>query len=65
MTRPAVVFINGEYWGIHNIRERYDKYYLEQVYGVDPDNIDLLEDWGVVEEGDALHYQALLNYIYA
>lgn len=63
--RPAVVFINGEYWGIHNIRERYDKYYLEQVYGVDPDNIDLLEDWGVVEEGDALHYQALLNYIYA
>lgn len=61
--RPAALFINGEYWGIHNIRERFDKYYLEQVYGVDPDNIDLLEDWGAVEEGDALHYQALLRTI--
>lgn len=61
--RPAVVFVNGEYWGIHNIRERYDKYYLAQVYGVDPENIDLLEDYGVVEEGDAAHYRALIRYI--
>ncbi len=61
--RPAVVFVNGEYWGIHNIRERYDKYYLAQVYGVDPENIDLLEDYGVVEEGDDIHYVALVRYI--
>lgn len=63
--RPALVFINGEYWGIHNIRERYDKYYLSQVYDVDPENIDLLEGSGEVEEGDALHYQDMLSYIAA
>lgn len=63
--RPAVVFINGEYWGIHNIRERYDKHYLARVYGVDPDNIDLLEDWGKAEEGDAAHYQAMIRHIRA
>ena len=61
--RPAALFINGEFWGIHNIRERFDKYYLGEVYGVDRDNIDLLEDYGVVEEGDNLHYVALLNFI--
>lgn len=61
--RPAALFINGEFWGIHNIRERLDKHYVGEVYGVDRDNIDLLEDWGVVEEGDNLHYVALLNYI--
>ncbi len=63
--RPSLLFINGEYWGIHNIRERYDKYYLSQGYDVDPENIDLLEDNHVVEEGDDLHYVALLDYITA
>ena len=32
--QPAVVFINGEYWGIHNIRERYDSWYLLHNYDV-------------------------------
>jgi hypothetical protein len=34
--RPSVVFINGEYWGIMNIRERYDEDYLARTWGVDP-----------------------------
>lgn len=63
--RPAIVFINGEYWGIHNIRERYDQYYLERVYAIDPDNIDLLENNARAVEGDALHYNAMLGYIRA
>jgi hypothetical protein len=49
--RPSIVFINGEYWGIHNIRERYDQYYFEQKYGVDPDAVDVLENNGEVSEG--------------
>ena len=72
---PTLVFINGEYWGLHNLRERYDRHYLARVYGVDPDNIDLLA-YGVdldnidsltfaisVVEGDAAHYDALLAYM--
>ena len=61
--QPAILFINGEYWGIHNIRERYDKHYLERVYGVDPENIDLLERRYTVKEGDDIHYKAMLDYI--
>lgn len=41
--RPTVVFINGEYWGIHNLRERYDRHYLGSTFGADPDNVDYLE----------------------
>ena len=37
--RPAVVFINGEYWGIHNIRERLDQHYLAAHYNLDPENV--------------------------
>lgn len=61
--RPTVLFLNGEFWGIHNIRERYDKHYLERVYGVDPENIDLLTGRDEVKEGDALHYHETINYI--
>lgn len=61
--QPAIVFINGEYWGIHNIRERYDKYYLERVYGIDPENIDLLVRNRLIEYGDANHYNETINYI--
>ena len=39
---PAVVYINGNYWGIHNIRERMDNYYVESFYGASVDMIDVL-----------------------
>lgn len=37
-SRPAIVFINGEYWGIHNIRDRLDNRYIETHYGLDEDD---------------------------
>jgi hypothetical protein len=61
--RPAIVFLNGAYWGIHNIREKINEHYLAANHGVDPDNLDLLENDGWVIHGDAAHYQAMLNYI--
>lgn len=61
--QPSIVYINGEYWGLHNIRERYDRHYLERVYGIDPDRIDLLtREWDVVE-GDNQEYAALITFI--
>ncbi|UCH88729.1 MAG: CotH kinase family protein, partial [Thermoplasmata archaeon] len=71
--RPAIVFLNGEYWGIYSIREKVNKHYLVTHYGVDPDNIDLLEPTTLyipqqgrgepAIEGDFEEYNALLNYI--
>jgi hypothetical protein len=61
--RPVIVFLNGEYWGIHNIRERIDRYYFETNYNIDPDNIDLLTDYMDVTEGDEYHYQNLRNFM--
>ncbi len=61
---PTVLFLNGEFWGIHNIRERYDKHYLEREYGIDPENIDLLTRRNEVKEGDTLHYSNMLDFIY-
>lgn len=39
--RPSHVFLNGNYWGLYNIRERQDEHFIETNYG--SSNIDLLE----------------------
>lgn len=41
--RPVIVFINGSYWGIHNMRERYDKHYFKNYHDEDEDDIDVIE----------------------
>ncbi|NLD49450.1 MAG: dockerin, partial [Clostridiaceae bacterium] len=41
--RPSIVFLNGEYWGIHNIRERYDKDYIASHYDLDDDNVIIID----------------------
>lgn len=40
--RPTVAYVDGVYWGLHNLRESYDKHYLATRYGIDPDNADIL-----------------------
>ena len=40
---PAVIFINGEYFGIENMRERHNKDYAYSNFGLDDDEVDLIE----------------------
>ncbi|MDI6402908.1 CotH kinase family protein, partial [Balneolaceae bacterium ANBcel3] len=60
--RPSVLYINGEYWGIHNIRERYDRHYLNRVYGLEEGEIDLLTGRYFASEGDSIHWIETLDY---
>lgn len=60
--RPSILFINGEYFGLYNIRERFDDKYIEQVYNINGGDLDLIENNGDVEEGDNLSYNLLMNY---
>lgn len=64
--RPAIVFLNGEYWGIHNIRDRHDDRYLQSHYGMDPDDVVLLEFNGVYDDGNEdgrRHYLDMYAFI--
>lgn len=61
--RAAVVFYNGAYYGLHNIRERSSKYYFETHYGYDPDQIDLLKADNSVSAGSATDYINLSHWI--
>lgn len=61
--RPSVVYLNGEYWGIHNIREKINENYLAQHHDINPDNIDFLEKNRTVIAGDASNYNSMMDFL--
>ncbi len=61
--RPSVMYLNGEYWGIHNLREKVNEHFLESNCGVDCDHVDILEQNGLINEGSNEHYLAMMDYI--
>ncbi len=65
--RPSVLFINGRYWGIHNIGEKLNEHYLSAHDGADPDNVDLVEiSKGTgANNGDLVAYNELVAFFTA
>ncbi len=45
-SRQVVVFYNGKYWGIHDMRERYNKNYVETNYGIDASTVEIIKILG-------------------
>lgn len=62
--RPAAVFINGQYWGLMEIRERIDKHYLHYNHGADRDDVLMMEEENISMQGDTIHFHDLKEYIH-
>jgi len=60
---PVVAFVNGEYWGIFNLKERHDRYYIQSNYGVDDDDVDMLERSDDVIDGEATAWEEMMNFV--
>jgi hypothetical protein len=66
--RPVSVYLNGQYWGHYNMRERINRYFVAQHEGwEDPDAMDVLEADGTgknnINWGSNAEYTAMLNHI--
>lgn len=64
--RPVRHFLNGEYNGIINLREKADQYFAVSNYGATAGKIDFLEHTGgqaEVSDGSDTHYKALISYL--
>lgn len=48
-SRPCVVYLNGEYWGLYVLQEDYTKQYFSTHYGVDKEQV-------IMYKGDAETY---------
>lgn len=58
--KSVIVFLNGEYWGIENIRENDNEDYMASNYGVS--DVDLYENY-ILKEGTPDEFDRLLNLI--
>lgn len=60
--RPVTVFINGRYWGVHNMRNRIDKKYLKNFHDGKKDDVDIIKYRAEPVQGSsAEEYEELLE----
>lgn len=63
-SRPVVVYLNGEYWGIYFLQEKMDERYLEDHFDLDPDSCDIIGNWqGTVESGDNESFIEMMDWV--
>ncbi len=62
--QPAVLYLNGQYWGHYNLRERINKHAVARYMGwKDPDNVDLVKGNNIVLNGSNDSYAELIAYL--
>ncbi|MGI6670040.1 MAG: lamin tail domain-containing protein [Christensenellales bacterium] len=62
--RPVIVYLNGQYWGHYNLRERVSRYFVAQHEGMtleEADSITILEANSKAYYGSNAEYKALLE----
>ena len=63
-SRPAVLFLNGEYWGVYFISERPDERFLHDHLGVDIDSVNIMYGWhGEVDCGSPDDFLEFYNWM--
>ncbi|MBD5499959.1 MAG: hypothetical protein HDR10_01970 [Lachnospiraceae bacterium] len=60
--QPYVMFLNGEYWGVYWLSEKYDAHYLEYYYEINKDNVIMIKA-GELAEGDEEDYKYYLKMV--
>ncbi len=65
-SKSCVVYVNGQYWGVYDLREKVDDHdYTEYYYDQGEKDIDYIKTWGSTwaEYGSISDWNTLKNYI--
>lgn len=61
--RSVKLFINGRYWGLYNIREKLNEHYFTTNYGLEGDEVHLIKDGGIIQQGSVDEYIRMIDFI--
>ncbi len=63
--KPVLLFVNGRYWGVYDLRETVDNDYFKFYYNKDKKKVDHLSYWGSLQirQGSDTGWNNLYNYI--
>ena len=62
-SRPLVLFLNGEYWGIYYVSEKPDERFLEDHYGIDIEAVSIINIWYELECGILNGYYSIYTWL--
>lgn len=62
--RACVVYLNGEYWGIYNIREKGNERFIADNHNIKPKDFSMLQkSWSLIRSGNKKHYVAMKKFL--
>ncbi len=61
--QPSVLFLNGTYWGIYNLREKIDRDYFKHNHGCEKDSLQMIEGNTSAKYGSSKEYKNLISYL--
>ena len=63
-TKPVVLYLGDEYWGVYYLRERFSADYVASHLGVSPESVDMAySNAAYTQVGDCEDFQALRSYV--
>lgn len=63
-SRPVVVFLNGEYWGLYFLKERPDDQYIADHFGYNKEDVNIIESWsGVAAKGNNEGFLRMMRWV--
>lgn len=65
-SKQVIVFYNGVFYGIYDMREKLNEHFVETNYGISDDNVDMVKHYYTditIENGTDKDYRGLLQYV--
>ena len=62
-TKPVLVFLDGEFWGLYHASSEYSTSYLAKTFSLDEEQILIAENGIVKQEDQQALYDDMLNYV--
>jgi hypothetical protein len=60
--QPIQLFINGQYWGLYNLREKVNEHYLFENHGANRDSSSIIMGRWVRQHGSSSDYMKMYNW---
>lgn len=60
--QPVQLFLNGQYWGLYNLREKVNEHYLFENHGANKDSSSIIMGRWVRQHGNSADYMKMYNW---
>ncbi|MFA7688629.1 MAG: lamin tail domain-containing protein [Bacilli bacterium] len=58
----VILYINGKYWGVYDIREKVDDHFISSHYNVDNSKVNVVRGDGDITAGSIRDYNSMISY---